>query len=158
MIREFRCAVECRADESRQGPGRIVGTLIEAGRVAGDRPEVFAPGSIRWPREGIRLLAEHRGAQVLAFQPVEDGAALRVDELLPDTPLGRAAADGIRDGSRSALSVEFHATEEAQVSGVREVRSAFVDAAALVPSGAYEQARAELRGRTQPGRGRRVWL
>ena len=154
MRREIRCVLECRADETRQGPGRVVGTMIEAGRVATDRREVFAPGAIRWPRDGIRLLAEHRGREVLTFQPTEDGAALGIDEVLPDSPLGRAVAEGIRTGERAGLSVEFHATEEAEVSGVREIRSAFVDAAAMVPAPAYSQARAELRRK----RRRRLWL
>ena len=36
---ELRCAVELRADDSRQSPGRIVGTLLTYGQRASDRPE-----------------------------------------------------------------------------------------------------------------------
>ena len=156
MKREIRCRVECRADESRTSPGRIVGTLIEQGRVAGDRPEVFVAGAIKWPHNGMRLLREHHGAQIMRFAPVEDGATLRIDAQLPDTALGRKAAAEIRSGERADLSIEFHAMEEEQVSGVREVRSAIVDAVALAPtgSGVYEQARAEVRSKPR----RHVWL
>ena len=149
--REFRCAVEVRASDT--APGRIVGPLIEMGRVAGDRREVFAPGAIRWPDGGMRLLAEHRGREVMRFTPLVDGAALRIDALLPDTAIGREVAAEVRAGRKGGLSIEFYASDEADVSGVREVRAALVDAAALVPAGAYRQATVEVRHRR-----RRVWL
>ena len=146
MTREIRsAAIELRAAEN--SPGRIVGTIIEQGRVAGDRREVFAVGSIRWPSEGVRLLAEHRGREVMSFQPVLDGAALRIDAALPDSALGREVAAEVRSGRKGALSIEFYATQEAQVQGVREVRSALMDAAAVVAAGAYDQARVEVRQR-----------
>lgn len=142
---EIRSKIEIRADESRTSPGRISGTLLQTGRVAGDRQEVFTPGSVRWPYNGLRLLAEHRGRQVLRFKPVEDGTALRIDEKLPDTSLGREIAAEVRSGRKTNLSIEFHAIEDAIVSGVREVRSALVDAVALVADGAYDQAVVEVR-------------
>ena len=79
-----------------------------------------------------------------------------MDHLLPDTDAGRGAAQGVRDGSRAALSVEFHALADATVQGVREVRESLIEAAALVPAGSYDQARAEVRERG--GRYRRRWL
>ena len=151
-IREIRAALELRASET--SPGRIVGTLIETGRVAGDRREVFTPGSVRWPSNGLRLLAEHRGRQIMRFEPKVAGSEIRIDAPLPDTALGREVAAEIRAGRKRGLSVEFFATDEAQVSGVREVRSALVDAVAVIESPAYDQARVEVRSR----RGRRVWL
>lgn len=152
MTREIRAKVEIRASES--SPGRLVGTIIEMGRVAGDRREVFTPGSIRWPEGGVRLLAEHRGREVMRFAPVEEGAALRIDAALPDSRLGREVAAEVRSGQKQGLSVEFFAVAEEQVQGVREVRHALVDAAALVKEGAYQQATVELRNRNR----RRVWL
>lgn len=155
--REIRARVEIRADDSRTSPGRIVGTLIEQGRVASDRREVFAPGALRWPANGMRLLDKHHGAQVMRFQPVEDGAALRIDAPLPDTEIGRRVAAEIRSGARADLSIEFFASEESQVAGVREIRSALVDAVALAESGTgvYSQARAEVRAKPK---GRARWL
>lgn len=146
---EVRCSLECRADSTRQGPGRISGTILQTGRVAGDRPEVFAPGSVRLPTNGIALLLEHRGRQFMRTLPVESGSELRIDAALPDTAEGREAARLVRSGERSNLSIEFHPLAEATVSGVREIRSALVDAAALVSKGAYVQAAAEVRHRRQ---------
>ena len=153
MTREVRCRIELRA--ATDSPGRIVGTILETGRVAGDRREVFTPGSVQWPANGIRLLAEHRGRQVMRVQPTVDGAEIRLDAPLPDTQLAREVAADIRSGRKAGLSVEFHATSEATVAGVREVRSALVDAAAVVASPAYDQATVEVRHRT--GR-RRFWV
>ena len=85
----------------------------------------------------------------MRFNPVEVDGEIRIDAALPDTPEGREAADLVRTGARAGLSIEFHAVDEGTVSGVREVRSALVDAAALVPSRAYDQARAEVRRRQE---------
>lgn len=147
-----RCEIELR--EADDSPGRIVGTILETGRVAVDQREVFIPGSVQWPSNGIRLLAEHRGRQVMRVEPVVDGSEIRIDARLPDNAIGREVATEIRSGRKRGMSIEFVSTREAQVSGVREVRSALVDAAAVVASPAYQQARVEVRNR---GR-RRLWL
>ena len=147
--------VELRAaDVGGSSPGRVVGVLLPIGRVASDRREVFTPGAVSWPHNGVRLLLEHRGRQVMRFAPLEADGEIRIDAELPDTDLGREAAELVRSGQRSAMSVEFVSVNEGTVQGVREVRAAIVDAAALVPSGAYDQARAELRQRREV----RVWL
>ena len=159
MTLEVRSAdIELRAAED--SPGRIFGTLIEMGRVAVDRREVFAVGSIRTPSGGVRLLAEHRGREVMTFEPIIDGATIRIDKALPDTALGREVAAEVRSRRKGALSIEFYATQEAQVQGVREVRSALMDAAAVVASGAYDQARVEVRADRRRLERRRaaVWL
>ena len=135
-------------------PGRLVGVLLPLGRVAGDRREVFTPGSVSWPHNGMCLLAEHRGRQVMRFDPIESDGELRIDAELPDTAAGREAAELVRSGQRAALSIEFHAVDEGIVQGVREIRSAIVDAAALVPLGSYDQAQAEIRARREV----RYWL
>ena len=128
-------------------PGVVSGLILPVGRIAADRKEVFTPGSATFPEGGVRLLLEHEGREVMAFAPivVEDG--YRIEAVLPSSPEGIEAAELVRSGKRSSLSVEFQTLEEERVSEVREVRRALVSAAALVPSGAYEQARAELRGR-----------
>lgn len=101
MTSEIRCAIELREDSTRESPGRIQGVLIELGRVAGDRREVFTPASIRWPANGIRLLAEHRGRMVTRFEPVVEGSEIRIDHPLPDTALGREVAAEVRAGRRA---------------------------------------------------------
>ena len=155
MKREFRASV--RLLEERGAVGRIVGTIIEEGRVASDRREVFTSGSVKFPHEGIKLLRDHGGDEVLTFIPKHVGAEIRINELLPDTELGRRVAAEVRSGARSSLSVEFTSLSEQTVSSVREVRSALVEAVALVEAGSYTQARAELRAEVRHKRRRRRW-
>ena len=141
-------ALECR--DATGSPGRLVGVILPVGRVAGDRPELFVGGGVQTPADGIALLPEHRSkTTVMRFDPIRgaDGA-LQVDHLLPDSPAGRALAAAVRNGKTPHLSIEFHALDEAQVQGVREVRQSLVTAVATVPAGAYHQARAEVRERT----------
>ena len=150
-------ALECR--DATGSPGRLVGVILPAGRVAGDRPELFVGSGVQTPADGIALLPEHRSQNiVMRFDPIRgDDGSLRVDHLLPDTPAGRDMAASVRDGKTPSLSVEFHALAEAMVSGVREVRESLITAVATVPAGAYAQATAEVRAK---GHHRRVltWL
>ena len=58
---ESLCApIELR--ESEGGP-TLHGVLIQEGRAASARAEIFAPGSLQWSAEGIALRAEHLGAE-----------------------------------------------------------------------------------------------
>ena len=155
-MNSFTVPIECRADESREGPGRIVGTILEVGRIAADRREVFTAGAPIFPSTGVELLRGHRGDTILTFEPIVDGASVRIDAPLPDTALGRQVAVEVRSGERSALSIEFVSLDEARVQGVRELRSALIQGAALVPLGSYSQARAEVRERAGL-RYRRSW-
>ena len=156
MTDRFTIPIECRADESREGPGRITGVILEVGRIAADRREVFTPNAAIFPSTGVELFRGHRGEPILTFEPIVDGASVRIDAPLPDTQLGRQVAAEVRSGERSALSIEFVSLDEARVMGVRELRSALIQGAALVPLGSYNQARAEVRSRA--GRRRRPWL
>ena len=141
--------LECR--EATGSPGRLVGTILPVGRVAGDRAEIFIGVGIQTPATGIRLLPEHRStATVMEFEPIRaDDGSLHVDHYLPDTPEGRGLAASIRSGEKPGLSVEFHALDEARVSGVREIRQSLVTAVATVPSQSYNQATAEVRSKAQ---------
>ena len=145
-------SVEVR--ESTGSPGRVVGTIVPAGRIAGDRREIFVGEGIQTPAAGIRLLPEHRSSKtIMTFDPVRSAdGTLQIDHLLPDSPEGREAARVIRDGSKSYLSAEFHALADSIVSGVREIRSSLVIAVALVNDGAYNQTRAEVRSRRKRSR------
>lgn len=154
MSDRFLVPVECRAADY-DAPGRLTGTILEVGRIASDRREVFAPGAPIFPAGGVELFRGHRGESVMHFDPIVDGAAIKIDAALPDSELGRLVATEVRSGARAALSVEFVALEEARVSGVRELRAALVRGAALVAAGSYSQARAEVRERAR--RHRRPW-
>ena len=145
---EIRCAIELRADESRQSPGRVVGTLMEYETRAGDRPEMFAPGSLEWPADGILLNLSHdRKQPVMRFKPEVRGSAVMIDEALPDTARGRDAATMIRNSTLRGLSVEFRASKEEMRGGVRLIRSAALAAAALVDSPSYPSSGVEVRQR-----------
>ena len=93
--------LECR--EATGSPGRLVGLILPVGRVASDRPELFIGSGVSTPREGIRLLPEHRSSTVvMLFDPIvaSDGS-LQVDHLLPDTPEGVALAASVRSGKNA---------------------------------------------------------
>ena len=89
---QHHVATTLEVREATGSPGRLVGVLLPAGRVAGDRPELFVGAGIRTPAEGVRLIAEHRSATtVMRFDPIRSAdGSLSVDHLLPDTPEGRA--------------------------------------------------------------------
>ena len=140
-------SVELRASSTDDSPGTLDGLILPIGRIASDRQEVFTPNSATFPSGGVRLLLEHLGREVMTFEPVAVAEGYRIEATLPTGPLGIEAAELVKSGKRSALSVEFRVLEAETVSQVREVRSALIEAAALVPQGAYEQAQAELRGR-----------
>ena len=149
-MNEIRCAIEYREDETRQSPGRIVGTLIAYGERAKDRAEKFAPGSLHWPDTGIVLNEQHnRQAPIMRFTPALDGKELRIDAALPDTQRGRDAATMIKNGTMTGLSIEFRSELEGRSDGVREIRRAHLAAAALVDSPSYGTS-VEVRGK---GRG-----
>ena len=116
--------------------------------MAGDRAEVFAPGSISWPTNGVALQARHYGPPIMRFEPKLDGTSLMIDADLPDTPEARDLAAEIRSGNRAELSIHFHPAEEETKSGVREISAALVTAVAAVKSGAYgAQTAVEVRER-----------
>ena len=150
---EVRCIVSVDEDRDRRGAGTLRGTLLPFGRVAQDRREVFAPDSVRFPPEGIRLLLEHRGREVMSFHPNVDARGVHVEALLPDSPEGREAASAVRGGRSKGLSVEFSAASSNLVQGVREISDALISAVALVPEGAYRQAVPEVRAKS-----RKFWL
>ncbi len=153
---EIRCAIECRADESRQSPGRLTGTLLTYGERASDRAEVFLEGSLEWPDGGIVLNEQHdRKSPVMRFTPKLEGRQVVIDAPLPDTQRGRDAATSIRNGLFRGLSIEFASKFETRgTGGVREIRKARLGGAALVDDPSYSGSRVEVRQRRV---GRRRW-
>ena len=145
---EIRCAIELRADESRQSPGRIVGTLMEYEKRAGDRPEMFGAGALSWDGGGIVLNEQHnRQAPIMRFKPEARDGKVVIDAALPDTARGRDAATMIRNGTFRGLSVEFRAVKEEMRAGVRLIRKAVLAGAALVDSPSYPASGVEVRRR-----------
>ena len=139
--------------EIRQAEGRVpelFGVMLTEGRAAsGGRAEVFAPGSVQWPVEGVGVAAGHDGETEVRAHPVRE----RDGRLTIRARATDALRKAVEAGSRY-MSVEFHALEERRTQGgVREILGAMVERAALVPNPEYDTTAAELRNK----RGRRWW-
>ncbi len=153
-IPEMRHRIEWRQDESRQGPGRLTGTLIEYETRALDRPEMVANGALDWAAKGIVLNLQHnRKAFVVRFSPMVEGRALLVDLQLPDTQNGRDAATSVRNGTLTGLSPEFVVMRERMQGGLRHILKARLTGASLVDDSSYET-KVEVRHKRLP----RLWL
>ena len=143
-------SAEIEIREAADG-GRLIGCLLQEGRAASERSEVFAPGALVWGADGIAIRTEHRGAEVARAIPTRgpDGS-IRISAIA--TPEIRAAyASGKR-----FLSIEMQALSEIRTAGgIRELQRAYIGAASLVRTPEYTQARAEIRQRASR---RRPWL
>ena len=141
-------------DPTRESPGRLTGTLLNYEERARDRPEVFVRGALTWPKEGILVNWQHsRDRPILRAIPFIDGDAVKIDAQIPNTALGRDTVVNIREGVFGGLSVEFHSRSEGRRGKLREIRSAYLGAAALVDIGAYSGAKVEVRAEA----GVRAW-
>lgn len=139
MNDEIRCAIECREDDTRQGPGRLVGTVLTYGQCAKDRAEMFMKDSLTWPAEGVVLNRQHaRGAPIMRVIPEVRGEAVVIDAPLPDTTAGRDAAAEVRQGLMTGLSVSFQAARQEHRAGVRRIQAATMTAVGLVDSPSYD--------------------
>ena len=139
--------VECRA--STEG-ARLRATVIQEGRASrGIRAEIFAPGALAWPKDGIAIRTIHLGTEETRAVPerLPDG------RIVIDAPATPAVFKAVQEGARYA-SIEFHSVAETRTdAGIRELTCALLVGAALVPNPEYEQTAAEVRAKT-----RRVWL
>ena len=165
MTDEIRCRVELRDDDA--SPGRLVGRLMRYGDVGQQGRETFAPGSLTWPSNGIRIDEQHasspaRGATqppIMRAVPVVDGDEIRIDCPLPDTQRGRDLATLMRmdPAVYTGLSVEFRATKEHRAGGRRVVDSALLMGAGLTDNPSYGDTPVEVREDEPPPRWRRRW-
>ena len=155
MREEIRCLVEFREDGTLQGPGRLVGRILTYGERALDRAELFEAGALTWPDTGVVLNRQHtRGAPIMRVIPEVRGDAIVIDQALPDTTAGRDAAQEIRSGLMTGLSVSFEASRQSFTAGVRRIAAATMTAVGLVDSPSYD-APVEVRSRQER---RRLWL
>ena len=145
-------AVVSAVVELRAEGETLHGIILQEGRAAsGGRAEVFTPGSLQWPADGVAILAAHHGAVLTRAFPHRDSES-RIRVRARATPEIRAALDA----GRRYMSIEFLSiTERTTAGGVREISRAFVDAAALVSRPEYDSTSAEIRDRD---RRRRIWL
>ena len=140
--------VELRESE---GQRRLHGVLIQEGRVASQRAELFAPGACTWPHEGVDILTEHRGQSEARTLPTRqsDGS------IVIDAPASPGMVAAVESGRRW-MSVEMHVlADKRNAADVREIASALIVAGALTADPEYTQTSAELRGRATR---RRFWL
>ncbi len=142
--------------EVREEGGELHGVILQEGRAAtGGRAEVFAPGSVTWPSDGVAIRVTHRGETETRAFPHRDNAG-RIN-------IRAKATDAIREAVNAGkrfMSVEFRALDERTTkAGVREILRAYVDGAALLANPEYDSTAAELRGQTDRLKARaRAWL
>lgn len=163
--RQIRFAVEIR-DADGSSPGRLMGRLMRYGDVGERGREVFSPGALRWPANGIRIDEQHasspaRGSTqppILRTIPIVDGDEVRIDCLLPDTQRGRDLATLMRMDPPvySGLSVEFRALKEHRAGGRRVIDDALLAGAGLTDAPSYGNTPVEVR--EERPRRRRLWL
>ena len=154
--------VRFEADPTNQSPGRLTGTLIAYETRANDRPELFTTGALHWPDSGIIINQMHdRNRPIVRAIPFESKGAVMIDVALPNTTAGRDAAENVRQGVFTGLSVEFRAEAEGRRGPLREIRRALLGAAGLVDSASYKGSAVEIREEvvtTLEPRGVFVWL
>ncbi|MDE2812025.1 MAG: hypothetical protein OXM01_03320 [Gemmatimonadota bacterium] len=146
--------VEIREEAGREPT--LYGVIVQEGRAAtGGRREVFAPGAIEWPSEGVGVMTEHRGAIEVRGHVIRD----RNGRLALTARATDRIVQAVRDGKRF-MSVEFRALQERTTKGgVREILRAFVDSAALTDRPEYDTTAAEVRSAAgDVERKARVWL
>ena len=146
--RNLLCEIRFAEDDTRQSPGRILGTLFTYEKSASDRPEIFARGALRWSADGILIDDMHvRSAPILRVVPFMAGDEVRIDSPLPNTTRGRDAAVGIREGVYGGLSVEFYAEQEGRRGGRREIKRGLLVWAGLVDKPSYANSLVEIRAK-----------
>lgn len=144
--------IELREQEGRQP--MLDGVMIQEGRAAtGGRREVFAPGSIEWPGQGVGIATEHRGEIATRGHVVrERDGKLRVTALATE-PILAAYRKG-----KQFLSVEVAiVSERLTQGGVREILRAVVPSAALVSNPEYDTATVAIRSAEDDRKGY-IWL
>lgn len=160
---EIRCALEFREDETRTGPGRLIGRLLQYGeRITHSKgPEVFESRALQWGDSGVVLYDSHDQTPrrpVAIVHPEQSDSEARIDIRLPDTSAGRRVAAGVREGSLRGLSVEFRSAAERYRDGVRRISKAWLSGLALVENPAYSSATVEVREKDRSRREIYRWL
>lgn len=134
-------SVEIR--EAVEGRPMLTGLILQEGRAARSRREIFAPNSLTWPESGIEIKAVHLGPTEVRAHPVRG----RNGEITISAPANDALQQAVGAG-KTQMSVEFVSLrEETGASGIREIQSAYCTGAALVFDGEYGQTRAEIRNK-----------
>ena len=170
---DFRAAVELR-DGGDDSPGRLTGVIMRYGSPGVHGRESFAPGSLRWPENGIRIDHEHasspaRGSvqpPVMRAVPFvsDDGTEVRIDAAATEYDKRRRDLAILMRSDPpvySGLSVEFKAARQSYMGGRRVITDAILRGAGLVDTPSYPDTSVEVRDDTPsrpPMRGIWAWL
>ena len=162
--------IEYRADDTRESPGRLSAVLMSYGSPARRLRERFEQDSLHWRDDGIVIRELHppRDASgrpinatppILRTVPFLEGRELRIDAPLPNTTRGRDVAEAMRGPLPlyGGVSIEFASELETRESGVRVIKRALLDGAALVLRGEYADSTVEVREAIQQRPGS-IWL
>ncbi len=145
--------LEYRADDSNASPGLLSGVLMTYGTRGRRRAEMFEQDSLYWRDDGIVIRELHpqpNGPQVppiMRAMPYLEGRELRINAPLPNTTRGRDVAEAMKGPLPlyGGLSVEFAPEREARQGGLRLIKRAYLDGAALVLRGEYADSIVEVR-------------
>ena len=144
--------------ELRAEGRRLVGPAIRYGEVSPSHRERFEPGAFNLSDGRTRYLdVRHDPDKVIAYtdggglELRDTAAALEVVATLPKIPAAERALAEVRDGKLRGFSIEFHAREERQESGIRVVSKAALAGIGLVADPSYSGSVAEVRARGARG-------
>ena len=140
--------VEIRETEGREPA--LHGVMLTEGVAASERRELFLPGSVSWPHQGIGIAPDHRMPTESRAHPVRQR-----DGRLTLTARATNALKAAVEAGKRHMSVEFVSIEERTgKSGIREIVQALVVRAALTATPEYTATAAEIRSTRRP----RIWL
>ena len=164
--------LEYRADESNASPGLLTGVVMSYGKRAKNLPEMFADDSLHWRDDGIVIWELHppkdrNGEPIPSMPPLTrtmpylEGRNVMINAPLPRNQRGQHVAESMRGPlpMYGGLSLEFRAERVTREGGIRVIKSALLEAAALVFRGEYAESTVEVRGEIQTtGRRMHLWL
>lgn len=142
MVRQLIADADCEIREVDGAP-RLSLTLIQEGRMASRRAELFAPGSVQWGADGVAVRVGHGNPEEVRAMPARlPGGEIRVSARATER-----IVEAVHSGVIGA-SVEFYALQESRNGlNIREIQRALVSGVAIVSRPEYTQGKAELRSR-----------
>ena len=147
--------IEFAEDDTRQGAGRVKGSLIRWGEVASDRPIMFTNG-LTWDADGLVLNIQHdRGRHLARFSPTPTADGLALDVILPDTAASRDAVTLIKAKVLRGISAEIIPESEDMLNGIRRVTKGKIVGAALVDGPSFRSSTVSVHARQD--KRRRIW-
>ena len=150
--------MEYRADDSNASPGLLSGVLMAYGTRGRRGDEMFEQDALHWRPDGIVIRELHppkdsQGRPIINTPPIMrampyvEGRELKISAPLPNTMKGRDIAEVMKGPLPlyGGLSVEFAAEKQVHRGGLRVISRAYLDGAALVLRGEYEDSIVEVR-------------